>query len=145
MERVCKECGELKPHSDFPYNTTYRDNIRPNCIPCRRKYEVKQYHKHKHKKPYDYEKDKDSKLKRAYGISFQEYKEMLAAQEGKCAICGTQDMGKRKAFAVDHCHTCNEVRGLLCSPCNTAIGLLREDLNTMKRAMEYVAFHQRIG
>lgn len=140
--RKCKTCGEIKPHKDFPYNKKYKDNIRPHCISCRREYEVNSYHKHKHKHPYDYEKDKDNKLKRAYGISYQEYLQMLDAQEGKCAICGTEDTGKRKAFAVDHCHSCGEVRGLLCAPCNTAIGSLREDLDIMQRAMDYVKFHQ---
>ena len=140
--RKCKDCKKVKPYSEFPYNKSYKDNIRPYCIPCRRIRENMSYHKNKHKHPYDYEKDKDTKLKRAYGISYQKYLEMLDAQDGKCAICGTTDTGKRKAFAVDHCHTCGEVRGLLCSNCNTAIGSLREDLEIMQRAMDYVKFHQ---
>lgn len=140
--RQCKTCGDTKPHSDFPYNKSYKDNIRPHCVDCRREYEAKSYHKHKHKRPYDYEADKDRKLKKAYGIGYEEYQTMLAAQDGMCAICGTLDTGKRRAFAVDHCHTCGEVRGLLCSPCNTAIGSLKEDLGIMQRAMDYVRFHQ---
>jgi hypothetical protein len=140
--RKCKDCGEIKPHEEFHKNTSYKDNIRPYCIPCRRIRELKSYYKNKHKNPYDYEKDKDIKLKKAYGISFQEYKEMLHAQNGMCAICGTTDTGKRKAFAVDHCHTCGEIRGLLCGSCNTAIGLLKENLETMQKAIDYVRFHQ---
>lgn len=120
----------------------YRGGYRPQCIDCSRDYNNKMHHKHKHKRPYDYEQDKDNKLKRAYGISYQEYLEMSDAQDGMCAICGTTDTGKRRAFAVDHCHTCGEVRGLLCSNCNTAIGSLREDLEIMQRAMDYVKFHQ---
>lgn len=122
----------------------YKDNIRPYCKPCRRVRENKSYHKHKHKHTYDYEYDKDKKLQRAYDISYQEYLVMLEAQNGCCAICGTDDTGKRKAFAVDHCHETGTVRGLLCSPCNTGIGLLKEDLGIMKRAMEYVKFHNSI-
>lgn len=99
------------------------------------------HHKHKYKRPYDYEYDKDKKLQSTYGISYQEYLVMLEAQGGCCAICGTDDTGKRKAFAVDHCHETGVVRGLLCSSCNTGIGLLKEDLGIMKRAMEYVKFH----
>ena len=100
------------------------------------------YHKHKHKSTYDYEYDKDKKLQRAYGISYQEYLYMLETQGGCCAICGTNDTGKRKAFAVDHCHTTGLVRGLLCNGCNTGIGLLKEDLIIMERAMDYVRFHK---
>ena len=140
--RVCKDCGVEKALDNFQQHKGYKDNRRPYCTPCRRIRELKTYHKNKHKNPYDYEKDKDFKLKKAYGISFQEYKEMLHAQEGRCAICGTTDTGKRKAFAVDHCHDCGEVRGLLCGSCNTAIGLLKEDLDVMQRAMDYVKYHQ---
>ena len=144
MQRKCKTCGETKDHSEYPYDDRkgYRDNIRPHCKVCRRLYENASFHKHKHKRPYNYEEDKDRKLQSTYGISYQEYLVMLAAQQGCCAICGTDDTGKRKAFAVDHCHTSGKVRGLLCSPCNTAIGSLREDLGIMQRAMDYVEFHQ---
>lgn len=140
--KTCNICEELKPIDSFKLGKTYKGGYRPQCIECSRKYNNKMHHKHKHKRPYDYEQDKDNKLKRAYGISYQEYLYILEAQEGKCAICGTTDTGKRKAFAVDHCHTCSEVRGLLCSNCNTAIGSLKEDLDIMQRAMDYVKFHQ---
>jgi len=47
-------------------------------------------------------------------------------------------------LAVDHCHDTNKVRGLLCKNCNTAIGLLKENLETMTKALEYVKFHSAI-
>ena len=140
--KVCNLCNKEKDLSAFKKGVKYKGGYRPQCTDCSRSYNNKMHHKHKHKHPYDYEKDKDNKLKRAYGISYQEYLHMLDAQEGQCAICGTTDTGKRKAFAVDHCHTCGEVRGLLCAPCNTAIGSLKEDLEIMQRAMDYVKFHQ---
>ncbi len=137
-KRVCKTCSEEKSFDDFPKNRMYKDGIRPHCIECRRKYEVNSFHKHKHKRPYDYLSDKDRKLQRSFGISYSEYLTMLEAQDGKCAICGTTDTGKRKAFAVDHCHNTGKIRGLLCSNCNTGIGNLRDDIELLERAIEYL-------
>jgi hypothetical protein len=136
--RVCKTCNTEKLKTEFPKRFGYKDGIRPHCIDCRRKYEVENYHEHKHKRPYNYEIDKNSKLKRIYGISYSEYLTMLEAQNGCCAICGTNDTGKRKAFAVDHNHTTGKVRGLLCGNCNLGIGNLKEDEGIMLRAMEYL-------
>lgn len=136
--RVCKTCSEDKTFDAFPKNKMYKDGIRPHCIECRRKYEVESFHKHKHKRPYDYLKDKDKKLQRTFGIGYEEYLIMLAAQQGGCAICGTTSTGKRKAFAVDHNHATGKIRGLLCGNCNTGIGNLREDEGIMLRAIEYL-------
>ena len=63
---------------------------------------------------------------------------MLAAQGGCCAICGTSDTGKRKAFAVDHNHDTGKIRGLLCSNCNTGIGNLRDNVELLERAIDYL-------
>lgn len=138
MERkVCNKCNEEKPIEDFKKGKQYKGGYRPQCIPCCREYNTESYHKHKHKHPYDYEKDKNSKLQRAYGISYQEYLTMLEAQDNKCAICGTEDPGRR-AFAVDHCHDTGKIRGLLCSNCNTGIGNLRDSKELLQRAIEYL-------
>ena len=116
----------------------YKDGIRPNCVECHKEYQLNSYHEHKHKRPYNYEIARDSKLKRTYGISYQEYLTMLEAQGGCCAICGTSDTGKRKAFAVDHNHETGAIRGLLCSNCNTGIGNLRDDVGLLERAIDYL-------
>jgi hypothetical protein len=138
VSKICKTCSEEKPVDEFPKNIKYQDGIRPNCVECHRKYQNNSYHEHKHKRPYDYKNDRDSKLKRIYGISYSEYLTMLEAQGGCCAICGTNDTGKRKAFAVDHCHETGKIRGLLCSNCNTGIGNLRDDIGLLERAIEYL-------
>ena len=75
-----------------------------------------------------------SKLKRLYGMTVDDYFEMLDEQNGGCATCGVKTpsgrhykrMGKQEMFYVDHCHSTGRVRGLLCLTCNTAIGLIRD-------------------
>lgn len=68
-----------------------------------------------------------------YGLSHDQYEKMLQAQDGKCAIC--REPGK---LVVDHHHETDVVRALLCSPCNTAIGLFKEDTERMQAAIRYL-------
>jgi len=135
--RVCKACKKLKPLEEFKKGKTYRGGYRPQCIICCNIYSLKSFHKNKYKRPYIYEEDKDRKLQRTYGISYKEYLTMLEAQDGRCAICGTDDSGKR-AFSVDHCHDTGEIRGLLCGNCNSGIGNLRDSISLLERAIEYL-------
>ena len=78
------------------------------------------------------------KLKANFGITIEEYDEMLYWQGGCCAICAKpQDTFVRK-FAVDHNHTTGKIRGLLCVNCNTAIGKLDDDVVLLERAISYL-------
>lgn len=86
---------------------------------------------------------RDKEYQRKYGITLAHYDEMLKAQQGVCAICATScDTGMN--LAVDHCHNTKKVRGLLCKNCNTAIGLLKEDTDTMNKAINYIKFHKMV-
>ena len=82
--------------------------------------------------------DWKSKIKGAYGITEQDYSNMFIEQDGKCGICFTSLIFRDKATHIDHNHETGEVRGLLCHGCNTAIGLLKEDTEIMKSAIEYM-------
>lgn len=75
-------------------------------------------------------------MKKQYGITLDEYATLLASQGGACAICRRQETGKR--LAVDHDHTTGVVRGLLCQKCNTALGLLGDDIHLIDAAWTYL-------
>jgi hypothetical protein len=75
---------------------------------------------------------RDYDLKRRYGISLKEYSEMLAAQNGCCAVCKEQS-----DLVVDHCHETGKVRSLLCNSCNRSLGLLKEDPTRIMRLADY--------
>lgn len=62
------------------------------------------------------------------GLTVADYDRMLAEQGGRCAICGADrpGAGRTGRWPVDHDHVTGRVRGLLCHPCNRAIGLLRD-------------------
>lgn len=86
------------------------------------------------------QRNRDAEYRRKYGINLEQYDAMLKAQQGVCAICDTScDTGMN--LAVDHCHVTNKVRGLLCKNCNTAIGLLKENVENMNKAINYIKFH----
>jgi MinD superfamily P-loop ATPase len=66
----------------------------------------------------------------------------LILQDHRCGICGVHESEYPKKFSVDHDHTDYSVRGLLCHGCNTAIGMLDEDIEFLKRAIGYLMHHK---
>ena len=62
--------------------------------------------------------------------------ELVAAQDGKCGLCG-----ERRPLAVDHCHATRTIRGMLCGRCNRGIGLLDDDPGLLQRAIDYLVRH----
>ena len=75
-----------------------------------------------------------------YGITPEQYDEMVLAQGGVCAICKKADQTVAWAgrLHIDHCHTTGRVRGLLCSPCNIALGLIRDDPIVLLGMVDYL-------
>lgn len=74
--------------------------------------------------------------KAKYGLTETEYKEMFKVQDNKCLICG-DSFEHTKAF-VDHDHLTGKVRGLLCTRCNSLLGMCRDDISILKNAIEYL-------
>lgn len=78
----------------------------------------------------------DRQLKNTYGISIEQYEVMIADQGGGCAICNRQPGNRR--LHVDHCHETGKIRGILCSGCNTALGLLNDNPDLIDKASDYL-------
>jgi sulfur relay (sulfurtransferase) complex TusBCD TusD component (DsrE family) len=87
-------------------------------------------------------------LKRTYGMAPEEYIALFNAQNGVCAACGrpetTNDPRTKqvKNLQIDHCHTTDEVRALLCKECNNALGLLHDDAERIRMLLSYAELHQ---
>jgi hypothetical protein len=73
-------------------------------------------------------------FQKVYGISMADYEAMFERQGGACAICKRTGV----TLCVDHCHLTGEVRGLLCSQCNSAIGFCSDDPAVLLAAAEYL-------
>lgn len=84
------------------------------------------------------EKRRDQYLKRKYGISLQQYNEILQKQNGGCGICGRPPDVFKRSLAVDHCHRTNRVRGILCPFCNRGLRYYRDDPDVMERGGRYL-------
>lgn len=122
--KICIRCHENLPMDKFGNHPTAKDGKRNQCNGCRyllRKerptyvHQIRQYR---------------------YGITEEEYKTILDKQDGKCSIC-TQDFIKTPH--IDHCHETKKVRGLLCSNCNTMLGLAKDSPQILERAIHYLA------
>jgi hypothetical protein len=103
----------------------------------------KQYYvnnKEKYKQRYVNNKDeqKERFFKRKYGLTLEQYTEIYNKQYGKCAICGKHQTKLKQALCVDHDHITNIVRGLLCSNCNTGIGMLEDNVQLLTNAIDYL-------
>ena len=81
-------------------------------------------------------------LRNLYGMTEEQYQELLIKQGHCCAICGTdKPTGKWRTFGVDHCHHTGKVRGLLCNECNRGIGLLKDSPELVLKAYDYLKNH----
>jgi hypothetical protein len=76
----------------------------------------------------------DARRYREYGLSVTGYQNLLAQQNGVCAICREPD----RDLCVDHDHKTGRVRSLLCNGCNSAIGFLRESPLLARAAATYL-------
>jgi len=73
-------------------------------------------------------------LKTKYGLTEEQYLQLYAAQNGKCAIC----FDSLPILNVDHDHRKGFVRGLLCPKCNRGLGMFRENPEALRRAAAYL-------
>ena len=71
-----------------------------------------------------------------YGLSIPDFEKLLEKQNFKCASC--KDVISEEKSHIDHDHKTNQVRGLLCSLCNSGLGLFLDNPTRLRQAAEYV-------
>jgi hypothetical protein len=121
----CITCATWKPAAEFRADRRAIDGLMTRCDPCQHQM---------------------TNLKK-YGLNSERYAEILAGQGGGCAICGRLPGATAKKFHVDHDHRCCPVgsscgkcvRGILCGPCNSGIGLLGDDPDRVRAAAVYLS------
>lgn len=118
--KTCTVCNKTKRDNGF-FKRSESDALRSQCKECNRNT----------RKPY-YSSSSYKRWKR-YKLNQEEYDTIAGIQKGKCKICL-----KSCKLVVDHCHKTNRVRGLLCALCNTALGMIKEDLVTSIRMVSYI-------
>jgi len=147
LMKTCTKCKETKEKDQFCRNKKTKDKLDSWCKKCKSKEahnwiknNREQFNKRcresgQHKK----QSKKDQRLIYKYGITAQDYEDMLKNQGGVCAICQEFKLyGKQQRMHVDHCHETNKVRGILCQGCNLAIGKFKDNVERMERAINYI-------
>jgi len=76
-------------------------------------------------------------IKSKYGIEVEEFDNWFEIQKGKCWICESKFDDNNKP-QIDHNHTTDIVRGLLCWNCNVGLGHFKENINSLKSAIIYL-------
>lgn len=95
-----------------------------------------------HRKQHQYQRlerhiERKYYLQKVYGITQHDYDRMLRIQNDCCAICT-----KRLKLFIDHDHSSNVIRGLLCNKCNSLIGYADEDVRILQNAILYINKHK---
>ena len=131
---VCTKCNKEKKVTEF-YKRE-KNKLRKDCKACTKK-RTKEYSNNN--KDYYKEYYQNHHLLTTYGITLEDYDKIKEEQGGKCKICGIEEKHVTfSRFHVDHCHETDVIRGLLCSKCNQAIGLLQDNPNFCREAANYL-------
>lgn len=131
---TCTKCQEIKPVEEF---------YRPGriCKACKIAVSVDRRKALYEVDPEEHRKQKvrlrKDQLRRRYGITMEEA-EAIYSSTDECHICGGPPDTKRHYLNIDHCHETGVIRGLLCSPCNRAIGLLQDNPDLLRKAASYL-------
>lgn len=147
-KKECADCGITKDITEFHKNKTRKDGISTLCKLCSTERHQKYYYENREvllakikehsSKPHAIANKRNSNLKINYGITEEDYQEMLVEQNNSCAICGVNQNDLRYKLYVDHDHKTGEVRGLLCKHCNSAIGLFNDNKSLLLKAIDYL-------
>lgn len=148
MKKKCTKCKRTKNLSCFYNSSSSPDGKKGTCKLCcsrmekswrdRNRERINKNNREWRKKNKEQHNRnvRSSYLKRRYGLSLEEYESMLSSQGNSCAVCSGQS--QYEMFDVDHCHETGKVRGLLCRKCNTALGLFRDSVDVLQRAIDYL-------
>lgn len=127
-EKTCAKCRRTQPLDQYYRRKVGEEGLRPLCKRCHNDQTIAAERRRAPEWRFT------AKLRREYGLTLEQYLEMLADQGGACAICGT-------AMAcpyVDHDHETGAVRGLLCLNCNTGLGQFKDSENVLEAAAAYL-------
>ena len=129
--KTCPTCKESKPLQDY-WKSQY------SCIPCTKE---KQKNRWASRSP---KKRLHQHLKYKYGVTEEKLIETLDKQNNSCAICkeSLPDLlvyeNRRRGYAIDHNHDSGEFRGVLCTNCNTLLGMAKDNKDILLAAIDYL-------
>lgn len=145
-KKYCPECslylhvGEFKKLTSPSALKKNLDGYYWCCVPC---YKKKTWIFRPEDEPTNRKVRRKQKLQRrtkyvetTYGLQEEKYLFKIKEQRNLCAICKEKQEGK--ILCVDHDHKTGEVRGLLCGNCNLGLGNLKDNVQILQFAIEYL-------
>jgi hypothetical protein len=129
--KTCSKCKETKSLESFNKDKNKKDGLHIWCRVCGNK-DAKRYRDSNPEKTFAY------RMWTAYRLRIDTYNEMV---KNGCEVCGSMEK-----LCIDHDHSCcpgittcgNCIRGVLCTPCNTAEGMLESNLQKAKNMVKYI-------
>lgn len=128
-----EQFNQIHPHYMVEWRRMHPEHLR--------RYQTKRNHKRRTDAEYRAHASVVSRysvLKWKYGLSREMFEQLVRLQNKRCAICRNPIMRAERDYAVDHDHDIRRARGLLCQPCNKALGGFRENIVFLKRAIAYL-------
>lgn len=142
---MCRTCKEVKSFDNFYNSKSSSDGKCTRCKTCDN--EARKRSKDNNPEA-NWKSIRRSNLKNKYGLTLEDYENMLKLQNECCAICKlhiseNKVSGRFNSLSVDHCHDTGKIRGLLCNQCNRAIGMLGDKPDNVLKAYEYLMNHYK--
>ena len=139
---VCRICKVNKSSDNFhKSHTKSKTGHQSFCKQCFREYRVKnRLQRNAYARSWtarNKEKVRNNRIMNKYKISPADFNSRIVAQLGKCLICFSV-FSEVKKPVIDHNHSNNKVRGILCNGCNYALGIFQDSTNRLQRAIEYL-------
>jgi len=129
--KTCSKCSVEKPLTEYWNSKTRKSGKCPQCKSCMREHKSRQ-------EITPAERTRRYKLKSKFGITVEQYDQMVVAQGNQCKICRCELAANRKSWDIDHCHNTGKVRGLLCNPCNQGLGMFKDNPDIIQSAINYL-------
>lgn len=136
MLKKCKVCEIEKSISDFYKN-------RKDCKDCKNAAARKKWVENTEASDRYKKRNRERAKERRYGITQDQFYQMLIDQKNKCAICESEFKNSKDTH-IDHCHNSSKVRGILCNRCNIALGQFEDNIELMQNAIKYLNTQKNI-
>lgn len=88
------------------------------------------------------ERTQQTKRLKRYGVTPCQFRDRLAEQGGRCAVCGHGKPNCVRAWHTDHDHLTGKFRGVLCHHCNVLLGYAKENIAILSSAISYLEAHK---
>lgn len=136
--KECNKCEKTKSVEEFHKNSRSPDGLHSICKECKNTKARETYSK----KPTEPRPKgfnlREYQLKRKYGITLEQYDQLLEKQNHCCAICERHKSEFKTQLAVDHSHKTGLIRGLLCTACNYRLVAKHEDGDLLRKIADYI-------